>query len=194
VAFFISSPNYTIGEKKKMALNPPEYSVDHIPVLIHNTDTAWDAEKINEETKTKKQLVNHPWFKYFAGYTRYDLNEEVLGYLKPNAKPVKFYLKELPVDVLADINLDTLEEKSALCRKDIDNKSLQKTIETTGIQMDLKANLKAFKNGIDKIENLEVESRIGSDAFIEEMKRKIGIRVMADVGGAVRVYCAALFR
>jgi hypothetical protein len=89
-----------------MAL-PPIHRVDHIPCVILEDDYAWDKERIGrEQAEIGKAiedgdtscpwptLADHPFFRYIAGASRFDLNT-VSQYLLPGQEPVRFTLRRL---------------------------------------------------------------------------------------------------
>ncbi len=88
---------------------PPTQPVDHEPVVILQTDTAWDHDRIAYElrviedpSKADERGVSHwasraehPWTRYQTGETRWHLSDEVASYLRADDEPARFILRRL---------------------------------------------------------------------------------------------------
>lgn len=93
---------------------PPEHRADATPLLIHESDDAWDHDRIERERKAianehKKaerpgKPPTHPWDAYIKGHTRFDLDARAtLGgttvsmreYLREGATPTVFHLRRV---------------------------------------------------------------------------------------------------
>lgn len=64
-----------------MALKrPPSHRLDHVPIFISQTDSAWDRDRIEAELKDlgKEARFDHPVIRYYEGKTRYDLRADNL--------------------------------------------------------------------------------------------------------------------
>lgn len=56
-------------------LRPPQHRGDAPILFVHEDDDAWDKTKINEQVRRlKKRAVDHPFVRYQAGATRFDLS------------------------------------------------------------------------------------------------------------------------
>ena len=73
-------------------LKPPQHRIDAPIILIHETDDAWDHDRIIREAK---ENPSHVVRQYWRGDTRFDLTAEVQQYLKPGATPTRFILRRI---------------------------------------------------------------------------------------------------
>lgn len=107
-----------------MIIRPPQHAADAEPLFIHPDDDAWDNDRIEREqaelarehAKRLKAFKTgagpdpgktpdpHPWDRYQAGATRFDLDaKDTLGgvtvnvraYLLPDATPTVFHLRRV---------------------------------------------------------------------------------------------------
>lgn len=74
-------------------LRPPQHRADALGRYVHALDDAWDRERLDAEAARGD---GHPFVRYVAGKTRFDLSAEgVRDYLRPGATPMVFVLRRL---------------------------------------------------------------------------------------------------
>jgi hypothetical protein len=91
-----------------MALRPPQYRADASGFLVHESDDAWDRERIAAEREKMLaaglETKHHPVARYLGGWTRYDLDADatlfdqsvrVREYLDESKKPTIWKLRRL---------------------------------------------------------------------------------------------------
>jgi hypothetical protein len=59
-------------------IRPPSHRIDAQPIVIMESDSAWDKSRINAECAALgDDALRHPYMQYHAGLTRYDLGAEI---------------------------------------------------------------------------------------------------------------------
>lgn len=89
---------------------PPQHRIDAPIIYIHDSDTAWDNDRVTAEQKQLREKDldprMHPVARYQGGFTRYDLGAEtsllgqsvtVADYLDESKQPTKWTLRRLTV-------------------------------------------------------------------------------------------------
>lgn len=94
-----------------MALKrPPNHRIDAPIIFVHDSDSAWDNERVVAEQKRLREAgldpKMHPVARYQGGFTRYDLSADtvlfgasvtVADYLDDSKQPTKWTLRRLEV-------------------------------------------------------------------------------------------------
>lgn len=77
-----------------MSLRPPRHRADAPGQFISNHDSAWDFERIEADASLRD--TNGPWFRYYSGATRYDLQaSDVRQFIREGERPTVFILRRL---------------------------------------------------------------------------------------------------